>query len=121
MEEEFIHIAIVDDHSMVRKGLCSLISLFSRYKVLFDACNGKDFIKQLKPRFLPSIVLLDINMPEMDGYATAQWISANYPEVRILALSTMESDQSIIRMIKCGATGYILKDADPEELKYALD
>jgi DNA-binding NarL/FixJ family response regulator len=121
MNNDHIHVAIVDDHSMVRKGLASLVGLFPRYKVLFDAANGKDFIRQLKPMYLPAIVLLDINMPEMDGYATAEWISKNHPEIKVLALSTMDNDQAIIRMIRCGAKGYILKDADPAELKVALD
>src|SRR5580704_3000720 len=99
------YIAIVDDHTMFRKGLTSLINLFPGYKVLFDAANGQDFIKQLQPRSIPDILLLDIAMPEMDGYATASWVRANYPGIRILALSTMESESAIIKMIKSGAKG----------------
>lgn len=114
-------IAVVDDHSMFRKGLASLISYFPSYKVLFDAANGKDFIAQLHPKHLPDIVLLDINMPEMDGYATAGWIRVNYPEIKILALSTMDAEQAIVKMIKHGAKGYVLKDAEPAELKKAFD
>jgi DNA-binding NarL/FixJ family response regulator len=115
------YIAIVDDHTMFRKGLASLINLFPGYKVLFDAANGKDFIKQLQPRSIPDILLLDIAMPEMDGYTTANWVRSNYPEMKILALSTMDADAAIIRMIRNGAKGYVLKDAEPSELKRALD
>ncbi|HLK27912.1 MAG TPA: response regulator transcription factor [Puia sp.] len=115
------YVAIVDDHTMFRKGLASLVNLFPNYKVLFDATNGQDFIKQLQPRSLPDIVLLDIAMPEMDGYATANWIRANYPEIKILALSTMDAETAIIKMIKNGAKGYVLKDAEPAELKRAFD
>jgi len=118
---EIINIAIVDDHTMFRKGMCSLIDLFPRYKVLLDAANGNDFIRQLNPRLLPDIVLLDIAMPEMDGYSIAAWMKNNYPEIKILALSTMESDTAIIRMIRMGARGYLLKDAEPSELKRAFD
>lgn len=114
------YIAVVDDHPMFRKGLSSLINSFPNYKVLFDAANGKDFIAQLKQEHLPDIVLLDINMPEMDGYATAEWLNLNYPEVKILALSTLDADTAIIKMIKSGAKGYILKDADLSELKLAF-
>jgi DNA-binding NarL/FixJ family response regulator len=88
---------------------------------LFDAANGKDFIKQLQPRYLPDILLLDIAMPEMDGYNTAHWVRSNYPEIKILALSTMDTETAIIRMIKNGAKGYVLKDAEPVELKRAFD
>ena len=115
------YIAIVDDHSMFRKGLAALINLFPTYKVLFDAANGQDFIKQLQPKHLPDILLLDIVMPEMDGYATANWVRANHPEIKVLALSTMDAETSIIKMIKNGAKGYVLKDAEPAELKKAFD
>lgn len=114
-------IVIVDDHTMFRKGIALLINLFPTYEVLFDASNGNDFIQQLKDDNLPDIVLLDIKMQEMDGYATAQWIKNNYPEIKILALSTMDNEAAIIRMIKSGARGYILKDADTTELKDAFD
>lgn len=115
------YITIVDDHTMIRKGLAALVNLFPSYKVLFDASDGKDFIEQLKPPHVPDIVLLDINMPKMDGYATASWIRANYPGIKIIALSTMDSETSIIKMIRHGACGYVLKDADTEELKLAFD
>jgi len=115
------HVAVVDDHTMVRKGLISLINLFPNYQILFDAANGNDFVRQLKPDQLPDIVLLDIAMPEMDGYATAGWLAANYPDVKILCLSTMDSERAIIRMIRSGAKGYVLKDAEPAELKQAFD
>ncbi len=115
------YIAVVDDHTMFRKGLTSLINLFPNYKVLFDAANGQDFIKQLQPRSLPDILLLDIAMPEMDGYATANWVRINHPEIKVLALSTMDADTAIIKMIKSGAKGYVLKDAEPAELKRAFD
>lgn len=116
-----IYIAVVDDHALFRKSLRVLIDLFARYQVLFDAANGEDFIHQLDENNLPDIVLMDINMPVMDGYLTTSWLKANYPQVRVIALSTMDAETSIIKMIKSGASGYVLKDADPEELKYALD
>ncbi|MHA4811551.1 response regulator [Flavitalea flava] len=119
--KESKNIAIVDDHTMFRKGLCALINLFPNYTVILDAEGGNDFIRQLNPARLPDIVLLDIVMPEMDGYGLAGWISANYPAIKILALSTMESEKAILRMIRCGARGYLLKDAEPEELRQAFD
>lgn len=115
------YIVIVDDHAMFRKGLSVLINMFLDYQVLFDAANGKDFINKLKPPHIPDIVLLDITMPEMDGYATAGWIRVNYPKIKVLAISTMDSENAIIKMIKHGAVGYILKDSEPSELKLAFD
>ena len=114
------NLVLIDDHVLLRNGLSSLVKSFG-HGVLFEADNGKDFIEKLKPRFAPDIVLLDINMPEMDGYETALWIKSNYPEIKILALSMYDSENSIIRMLRNGAKGYILKDSEPSELKAAID
>jgi DNA-binding NarL/FixJ family response regulator len=120
MNESFT-IGIVDDHSMVRKGLAILIDLFPRYRVLFDAAGGRDCIDRLRSGPVPDILLMDIVMPEMDGFQTAALVSENYPQIRILALSTMDAETAIIKMIRSGARGYILKDAEPAELKKAFD
>lgn len=69
------YIAIAEDHTIFRKGLIVLINLFPNYEVLFDAANGKDLIEQINPKKFPDIILLDINKPEMDGYATAEWLT----------------------------------------------
>jgi len=114
-------VALVDDHSLLRNGLANLVRNYSDYAVLFEADNGKELIKELKATALPDIVLLDINMPAMDGYETALWLKKNYPEIKVLALSMYDNEQAIIRMMKNGAKGYILKDIDPAEFKQALD
>lgn len=114
-------IAIVDDQVMIRKALSVLINMFPGYEVMLDAADGKDLQRQLQPDNLPHIVLLDIVMPNMDGYETAGWLRDNHPDIKVLALSTMDSDAAIIKMIKQGAKGYVLKDADPAELKLAFD
>jgi two-component system, NarL family, invasion response regulator UvrY len=116
-----VKVVLVDDHVLLRNGLASLINSFGGYAVLFEANNGKNFIDQLKPGNIPDIVLLDINMPEMDGYETALWVKKNYPLVKIIALSMYDNETAIIRMFKAGAKGYILKDCDPAELKAAID
>lgn len=114
-------VVLVDDHILLRNGLANLIRSFGDYTVLFEADNGKKFIGQLKAENLPDIVLLDINMPEMDGYETALWLKQNHPEIKILALSMYDNDNAIIGMLKNGARGYVLKDIEPVELKAALD
>jgi two-component system invasion response regulator UvrY len=114
-------VVLVDDHVLLRNGLASLIRGFGEYEVLFEACGGKDLIRQLKNGRLPDIILLDINMPDMDGYDTACWLRRNFPEIKVLALSMYETDNAIVRMLKNGAKGYVLKDIDASVLKVALD
>jgi len=113
-------IVLVDDHVLLRNGLASLVKNLG-HEVLFEADNGQELIKKISPKSLPDIVLLDINMPEMDGYETAQWIKKNHPDIKILALSMYDNENSIIRMLKNGAKGYILKDSEPTELKAAIE
>jgi DNA-binding NarL/FixJ family response regulator len=115
------HIALVDDHILLRSGLASIVRSFEGYSVLFEANNGKEFIQQLKKYPAPDIVLLDINMPEMNGIETAKWMKENIPTARILVLSVMDTDTVIISMLKHGARGYILKDSKPAIFKQALD
>ncbi len=114
------NVVLVDDHVLLRNGLANLIESFGNYKVLFQANNGKAFTEKLSPKLLPKLVLLDINMPEMDGYETCLWLRENYPEIKVLALSMYDNENAVIRMFKAGAKGYILKDCDPAELKTAL-
>ncbi len=112
-------IVLVDDHSLLRNGLASLVESMGN-TILFEADNGKEFLDKLDANNLPHIVLMDINMPEMDGFETTHWLKQNHPEVKVLALSMYDNETSIIRMLKCGAKGYILKDSEPAELKAAI-
>ena len=121
MSKTIVHIALVDDHILLRNGLASLVHSFEGYTVLFEANNGKEFIQQLKTYPAPDIILLDITMPEMNGLETADWIKQNLPDVKILVLSVMDTDAIIISMLKKGARGYILKDSKPAIFKQALD
>ena len=114
------NIVLTDDHSLLRNGLAELVKS-QGHTVLFEADNGKDFIGKLNTKSLPHLVLMDINMPEMDGFETTQWLKQHYPGVLVLALSMYDNETSIIRMLKCGAKGYILKDSEPAELKTAID
>lgn len=114
-------IVLVDDHVLLRNGLSGIISSFPGYSVLFEADNGKDFIRQLDPNNLPDLILLDVSMPEMNGYETANWLLKNYPDINILVLSMLSDEHCIIKMLQNGAKGYILKDIKPVELLNALD
>lgn len=116
-----IQVAIADDHSLLRNALAKLIGTFEGYTVIFEADNGKDLRNKIMQNVVPDIVLLDINMPEMDGFETTQWLHKNYPHIRILALSMLSDEKTIIKMFRLGAKGYLLKNTDPGELKQALD
>jgi two-component system, NarL family, invasion response regulator UvrY len=120
-QQQKIKVALADDHVLLRKGLAGVVDSFGDYEVIFEADNGKHFIEQIAKHGEPSIVLMDINMPEMDGYETAQWLREHYPLVNVLALSMYDNESAIIKMFKAGAKGYILKDSEPPELKTALD
>lgn len=114
-------IAIVDDHELMAKALSGLIQKYEDYEVLYDVTNGKELVNRIKLNMVPDIVLLDINMPEMNGYETALWLTNNHPAIKILALSMNDKEESIIGMLRNGAKGYLLKGCKPQELKQALD
>jgi DNA-binding NarL/FixJ family response regulator len=115
-----ISIAIVDDHTLFRKGLAGLINEIEGYSVVADCENGLVFEQILATGLAVDIVLLDIMMPGRNGFETATFLRDKYPSIQILALSTMDHEASIIRMIKSGANGYLLKDTDIPELKMAF-
>ncbi|HEX2846686.1 MAG TPA: response regulator transcription factor, partial [Chitinophagaceae bacterium] len=116
-----IQVAVADDHSLLRNALAKLINTFEGYTVIFEADNGKDLRNKIIQHVVPDLVLLDVNMPEMDGFETTQWLHKNYPHIKILALSMLSDEKTIIKMFRLGAKGYLLKNTDPGELKDALD
>jgi DNA-binding NarL/FixJ family response regulator len=116
-----ILVAITDDHVLLRNALARLINSFEGYSVLLEADNGKDLRLKIGKNILPDVVLLDVNMPEMDGFETTEWLHKNYPQVKVLALSMLDDEKTIIKMFRLGAKGYLLKNTDSEELKKALD
>ncbi|KAA9345644.1 response regulator transcription factor [Adhaeribacter soli] len=115
-----VKVVIADDHKLFRKGILELVNDFEGFTVVWEAEHGKDLVNKLSPENLPEIILLDISMPVMDGYQTAEWLTKHYPEIKVLALSMHNDDNSILRMLRCGVNGYILKNTDPSELEKAL-
>lgn len=116
-----IQVAIADDHVLLRTALARLINSFEGYAVLFEADNGKEIRSKIMQHLVPEVVLLDVNMPEMDGFETTQWLHKNYPHVKVLVLSMLSDERTIIKMFRLGAKGYLLKNAGPDEFKKALD
>lgn len=114
-------IVIVDDHTLIAQALRGIIVNFEQFEVLYECENGQALIEKLKVKNnIPTIVLLDISMPIMDGFETAKWLKKNHPEVLIMTLSMQDDEQSVIKMIKNGANGYLLKNTHPAELEKAL-
>jgi DNA-binding NarL/FixJ family response regulator len=114
-------IAIVDDHILIGKALSGIIENFSDFEVLYECENGKVLQERMAvKKNVPDIVLLDISMPVMDGFETAQWLREAHPGVLVMALSMQDDEQSLIKMIKSGAKGYLLKNVHPAELEKAL-
>jgi DNA-binding NarL/FixJ family response regulator len=117
--ENKITVGLVDDHVLLRKGLASLL-VERGFDVMMQADNGKDFTQNCRIENAPRVLLLDIAMPIMDGYQTAKWVRTNLPETNVLALSVLDDEYAIIRMLQQGARGYILKDCQPEQLITAI-
>ena len=114
-------VALIDDHELMRNGLQGIVDGFEGFRVTMQAINGKDFIQQVKKNSKPDIALVDITMPVMNGYDTAAWIKKNLPDTKILALSMLDNETAVIKMLKNGASGYVLKDSKPAQLLQALN
>lgn len=116
-----ITIAIADDHAIVRKGLISILKSYPTLHIVADADNGHELIEKitLLPQ-PPDVVILDINMPVMNGYETTNQLLAKWSSCKVLALSMFDDEECVIRMLRCGANGYLLKDTSPKELYKAI-
>jgi DNA-binding NarL/FixJ family response regulator len=116
------NIVIVDDHLLVADSLKMLIETFSGYRVLYHAKNGMDLQQKIiAKKSIPDVILLDVNMPLMNGYETMEWLSKEHPDVKVLALSMGDDEQMVLGMLSRGANGYLLKDIHPDALKIALN
>ncbi|WP_395046524.1 response regulator [Flavobacterium sp.] len=118
---EKIKIVIVDDHLLFSQSLSYLIGTFKEFTVIGSYSNGKEFTNIfLNESEKPDIVLLDVNMPIMDGIETMKWLKENQPTLKVLALSVNDDEDTIMKMITNGAKGYLLKDTHPNAFKEAL-
>lgn len=111
---------MADDHVLLRNALASLIDTFGNCRVIFQAGTGKALTESILAGTVPDVVILDLNMPEMDGYETATWLLNNAPEVHVLMLTMYDSELSLIRLLQAGVKGFLKKDIHPDELKFAI-
>jgi two-component system, NarL family, nitrate/nitrite response regulator NarL len=115
-----IKVLLVDDHPVVRKGLHSCLANRENLKIVGEACNGAEALQKVK-ELDPDVVLMDINMPGMDGLEVTEALRKDSPRTRVLVLSVHDTRDYVMRIIKAGARGYVLKDAPPDELISAIE
>lgn len=116
-----IKIGIVDDHQLFLKSLTLLIESIEGCTIVVEALNGKDLIEKLEQKkVLPDILFIDVNMPIMDGPATATYMQRHYAAVKLVALSMKDDDNTILKMLRAGCCAYLLKDIHPNELEKAI-
>ncbi|HLA06259.1 MAG TPA: response regulator transcription factor [Anaerolineales bacterium] len=114
-----IRILLVDDHSVVRQGLRMFLSLDPALEVVGEAGNGADGIEQVR-RLKPDVVLMDLLMPVMDGVTAIQHLRKEFPDVEVIALTSVLEDDKVIGAVRAGAIGYLLKDTQADELCRAI-
>lgn len=113
-------IALADDHVLLRNALATLINSFENCKVITEASTGQELIQTISEGFVPDIVLLDLNMPDLDGHETALWLQANHPDIHVLMLTMYDTELTMIRLLQVGVKGFLKKDIHPAELKFAI-
>ena len=114
------NIILADDHILLRDALANLIDGFQEFNVIAKAANGSEVIELIESGMLPDILVMDLNMPKMDGYETAKWLVKKHPQIKIVILTMYGSEIVLIRMLQLGISGFLKKDIHPEELKNAL-
>jgi two-component system, NarL family, invasion response regulator UvrY len=111
---------LADDHILLRDALANLINNFDDFNVTATAGNGEEVIQALENGCQANIILMDLNMPKMDGYETAKWMAQHYPKIKIVILTMYDSEIALIRLLQAGVNGFLKKDIHPSELKNAL-
>lgn len=114
-----IKTALVDDHALFREGIALLLSRVDEIELIFDASSGEELMEKLKTK-IPDVLLLDLDMPGMNGIDTYKFVHDRYPEVRVLVLTMHKEERMIAYLMELGVNGYLLKDTDREELAKAI-
>jgi len=118
--ENKIRLLIVDDHALMREGIRSSLAKYSSLEVTGEAANGEEAVRKAKET-LADVILMDINMPQMNGIEAMELLRREVPGVKVLILTVHKNPEYLRKAIDCGASGYVLKDASPEELARAIE
>jgi DNA-binding NarL/FixJ family response regulator len=117
-----INVAIADDQLLFRKGMIALANDFSNMRIVMEAENGKDLLEQLENKGIAvQVLLLDISMPDMNGVETINELHQRFPNIKVIILSIHSDEMLIAKMIESGANGYLVKNAQPEEVRLAIE
>ncbi len=111
-----IRIAIVDDNSFLIKTIQEKLSFFDDFTIKFTAVNGQELLDKLEKSHAVDLILMDIEMPQMNGIDATYHIKQKYPQIKIIMLTVFDNDENIFKSIKAGADGYFLKEVNPQEL-----
>lgn len=114
-----IRVAIADDHKIFRKGVILSLRPFTNIKFVLEAENGEELLNGI-PEAVPDVVIMDLRMPGKDGIETTKIISKQYPKTRVLILSMYEDERFVYHLMENGANGYLLKNAEPQEIRRAI-
>ncbi|GAA4430228.1 hypothetical protein GCM10023188_16630 [Pontibacter saemangeumensis] len=119
MAYQTLTLAIADDHILFRKGVLELLKAFPEISLVADASNGAELLDKIEED-LPDVIMLDLEMPEMDGVQTSRYLLSKYPDINILIMSTYGDEALVENLMEEGVKGYLLKNAEPTELREAL-
>lgn len=114
-----VNVMVVDDHPVVRKGIVSMLDMEADINIVGECANGKEALEKSKS-LKPDVIVMDLVMPEMDGVEAIEKIKAYNSDSKILVLTSFTSDEKVFAAIEAGASGYLLKDSDPDELVRAI-
>lgn len=114
-----IRVAIADDHKIFRKGVILCLRQYANIKFVLEADNGEELLQNLKEAN-PQVILMDLRMPIKDGIETTKYISKHYPNIAVLVLTMHDEEKFVTHLMENGANGYLLKNADPVEIKKAI-
>ena len=114
-----IKLALCDDHTLFRVGMASILGQIHDFELILEAANGQELIDRI-PRKMPDVVLLDLQMPVMDGTATADYLRENHPLIKIVVVTMHDEDRMVLHLLEKGVSGYLLKDAEADEVEKAI-
>ena len=115
-------VVVVDDHALLSQAIGGLVDGFEQFTVLYTCMNGQELLDKLKnPKNIPDVVLMDVNMPILNGIDATKMVKENFPNVKVVALSVEKDEDVILGMLRAGAVGYLMKDSEKEVLLKALE
>jgi DNA-binding NarL/FixJ family response regulator len=115
-----IKVAIADDHKIFRKGVILSLRQYVNIKFVLEAENGQELIDHLPGEETPDVILMDLRMPQKDGIEATKYIAKTFPNIHIICLTMFEDERFVSHMMEVGANGYLLKSAEPQEIKQAI-